>query len=121
MGFSMRLACILVFLLSAVLHGATPVVTTVEVTARVPIVTEVEGPEEVELSPGEEARIPVRVAANVPWVLGVHSPNPWALVSKMFTGPAGGALANSREVTIRCSRDASGRQTIHLVYTLMPR
>ncbi len=116
----MRLRCLLPLLFPAVLLGATPKVA-VQVTARVPLVVAVEGPEQVVLAPGEVARIRVSVAANVPWVLGVHSPNAWVRDPAPRSGPAGGATANCCEMEVSCSSQATGPQVIALVYTLMPR
>jgi len=116
----MRSSFLLLALFPAILLGATPKVG-VQVTAQVPLVAAVEGPERVVLAPGEVARIRVQVSANVPWTLGVHSPNAAARRPVTLSGPAGGAIANSREVEIACSPLASGPQTIALIYTLMPR
>jgi len=116
----MRSSLLLLVLFPAVLLGTTSKVV-VQVTARMPLVVTVDGPGQVVLAPGEMTRIRVGVAANVPWVLDVRSPNAWASVSAPLSGPAGGVLANSREVAISCSSHASGPQSIALVYTLMPR
>jgi hypothetical protein len=93
----------------------------VRVTANIPLVAAVEGPDQVVLAPGEVARIHVHVLANVPWFLSVQSPNDWAQMPSEISGPPGGMTANSRDVEICCSDHASGRQIIALIYTLMPR
>jgi len=116
----MCLRCLSLFLFPTLLLGATPK-AAVQVTAHVPLVMEVEGPGQVVLAPGEVVRIPVSVAANLPWILGVHSPNAWVREPATVSGPAGGANANRREVEVVCSSQATGPQTIALVYTLLPR
>lgn len=98
-----------------------PVHVPVHVTANVPLVAAVEGPAQVVLAPGEVARIRVCVLANIPWTLRIHSLNACALELAPLNGSPGGATANSRDVEISCSPQAAGRQTIALIYTLMPR
>ena len=93
----------------------------VRVTASIPLIAAVDGPDQVELAPGEVAHIRVCVLANVPWLLRIHSPNACAQEAAPLSGLPGGSTVNTREVDITCSPDASGRQTIALVYTLMPR
>lgn len=115
----MRLLLLLAVVFPAVLSGAGARVQ-VQVTARVPLVVEVEGPRQVVLAPGEVVRIQVSVAANVPWDLSVQSPNAWVSAAPL-SGPPGGATANRREVEISCSAHARGPQAVALVYTLMPR
>lgn len=117
---AMRLRSILLLLFPALLFGAPPR-EVVQVTARVPLIVAVEGPERVVLTPGEVVRIRVGVAANVPWVLDVHSPNTWATVSAPVRGWPGAAVANQQELEISCSAQARGPQAVALVYTLMPR
>src|SRR6478609_1003091 len=115
----MRVSFVFLILFSAVLCGAgTHVPVRVEV--RVPLVAAVDGPAQVVLAPGEVARIRVRVLANVPWLLDIHSPNTCAVCSAPLCGPPGGETVNSRDVEICCSPEAPGPQTIALVYTLMP-
>jgi hypothetical protein len=92
----------------------------VHVTVRVPLIASVEGPAQVVLAPGESTRIHVGVMTNVPWILAIHSPNTSALQVSTLSGSPGSVAANSREVEICCSPDASGRQVIDLIYTLMP-
>jgi hypothetical protein len=120
----MRLSLILACLFPTILFGAggsAPV--PVRVTVSIPLVAAVEGPAQVVLAPGEIARIRVGVLANVPWVLGIHSPNASATIreSTALCGQPGGVTANRREVDICCSPQASGSQTIALIYTLLPR
>jgi len=115
----MRLFLILIALCPAALFGAGTRVP-VQVTMSVPLVVAVEGPAQVVLAPGEMTRIRVGVLANVPWILSIQSPNASARVPTPLSGQPGGASANSRDLEISCSPDADGRQTITLVYTLMP-
>ena len=109
------------FATGARVSAQVPVRAPVRVTASVPLVAAVEGPDQVELAPGEVAHIRVCVLANVPWLLRIHSPNACAQEAGPLSGSPGGMTANTRQVDIACSPDASGRQTIALVYTLMPR
>ena len=117
----MRLVLILLFLLPTALFGAGTTQVSVRVVVNVPLVSEVEGPAQVVLAPGEVARIRVQVAANVPWDLSIQSPNASAQVPAPQSGSPGGKAANTRDMDIRCSPEASGPQTIALIYTLMPR
>jgi len=106
---------------SALFGAAASTRVSVRVVAQVPVVTVVEGPAQVVLSPGEITRIRVRVLANVAWILSIQSPNAAALESAQQSGQPGGADVNSRDVEIACSPQATGQQTIALIYTLMPR
>ena len=63
-------------------------------------------------------QVSVRVVVNVPLVSEVEGP---AQVPAPQSGSPGGKAANTRDMDIRCSPEASGPQTIALVYTLMPR
>jgi hypothetical protein len=92
----------------------------VRVTARVPLIVAVDGPAQVVLEPGKVVRIHVAVMANVPWVLSVQSPNAYVPETATLSGQPGGLTANSREVEISCAPEATGLQTIELIYTLMP-
>lgn len=120
MRLSLVLTSALALLFPSVLCG-TGTHVPVRVTVRVPLVAAVDGPAQVVLAPGEAVRIRVSVMANVPWILGINSPNAFAREPAPLTGLPGSAIANSREVDICCSPQASGPQTIALVYTLMPR
>jgi hypothetical protein len=99
----------------------TPVHVPVRVTANIPLIAAVDGPDQVVLAPGEVAHIHVCVLANIPWTLRIHSPNTCALASAPLNGPPGGKTANTRDVDIACSPQAPGPQVIDLVYTLMER
>jgi hypothetical protein len=92
----------------------------VRVTAQVPLIVAVEGPSQVVLAPGKVVRIHVAVMANVPWVLSVQSPNAHVRETVTLAGLPGGTTDNGREVEISCAPEASGPQTIELIYTLMP-
>jgi hypothetical protein len=119
MRLSFIFAVLAVLSPSALFGAGTRV--SVRVVAQVPLVAAVEGPEQVVLSPGEVTQIRVRVLANVAWILSIQSPNAAALEPAQQSGQPGGADVNSRDVEITCSSQASGPQTIALVYTLMPR
>ncbi len=115
-----RLSLVLGLLLPAALFVAGTRVRE-HVVVHVPLIAAVEGPAQVVLAPGETAHIKVSVLANVSWLLSIHSPNECAQCPATLSGQPGGVTANGRDVDISCASEAPGRQTIALVYTLMPR
>lgn len=93
----------------------------VEVVAQVPLVSHVETPGVLELTPGETCLVTVRVACNQPWLLGVQTDNPHIRSTGRHAGSAGGMAAAGHTCTIMltCAPEAVGPQRTTLITGLI--
>ena len=93
----------------------------VEVEVQVPLVTQVECPSSLELSPGETRWVTVRIACNQPWLFAVRTDNPLVGSAAPHAGSAGGMAARGHtfRVMVTCAAEANGPQSATLVTQLV--